>query len=267
MTYLSRAALVFTLSFAARPVFAQLNVTLRPRTVEAFDRYAKKVEQQLERRWSGTQPFLSISQSPDELDQVMQGAVDVRPGAPDNPVGTPYGLVHDWVGTVFIPDATLQQVLGILQDFKRHAQIYPDIIESHLISVQGNEFTGEWRLRRKGPLGALVLAVRQHEFYRELGPGKWICRAYANDISEVENAGEPGEKILPPGQGLGFLWRLHGYWSLEAVKGGVLAECRTLSLSRDVPLGVAWMVKPFLQSVPHDSLAATLRQTRAAATK
>ena len=57
------------------------------------------------------------------------------------------------------------------------------------------------------------------------------------------------------------------YWSLETANGGVLAECRTLSLSRDIPNAVAWIMKPFVQSLPRESLTSILQQTRIAATK
>ncbi len=145
-----------------------------------------------------------------------------------------------------------------------HSKIYADIVRSRLTSRKDGEITGEWRLRRTSPFLTLVLEVPEHEFYREVSPGKWICRAYAKDISEIENPGEKDEKKLPPGEGQGFLWRLYGYWSLEETNDGVLAECRTLSLTRDVPAAFAWIAKPFLQSVPRESLTATLKSTRAA---
>jgi hypothetical protein len=72
---------------------------------------------------------------------------------------------------------------------------------------------------------------------------------------------------MPPNEGTGFLWQLYAYWSLETVNHGVLAECRTLSLSRNIPLALGWAIKPFTQSLPRASLASTLRNTRAAAEK
>lgn len=249
------------------PVVAQVTVTLQPETVRAFDEYAKSVESQLAARWTGKQPFLSIDDSPDQRQSVLQGAVYVRPVASDNPISIPQGLIHDWVGTIFIPNTQVRKVVAVLQDFDNHSKIYPDVIRSRLISRMGDEINGEWRLMRKSPFLTLVLDVPEQEFYKEVGPGKWVCRAYAKNISEVENAGERDEKRLPPGQGTGLLWRLYGYWSLHQTGNGVLAECRTLSLTRDVPAAVQWIARPFLKSVPRDSLTATLKNTRAAALK
>jgi hypothetical protein len=254
-------------ALVSAPVFAQVTVTLQPETVRAFNKYVKSVEGQLAARWAGKQPYLSIDDSPDQRRSVLQGAVYVRAAVPDNPISIPQGLIHDWLGTIFIPNTSVRKVIAVLQDFDNHSKIYPDIIRSHLISRAGNEVRGEWRLMRKSPFLTLVLDVPEQEFYEEVGPGKWVCRAYAKNISEVENAGERDEKRIPPGQGTGLLWRLYGYWSLQQTADGVMAECRTLSLTRDVPAAVQWIAKPFLKSVPRDSLAATLKDTRAAALK
>ncbi len=75
------------------------------------------------------------------------------------------------------------------------------------------------------------------------------------------------ERKYARGEGTGFLWRLYAYWSLQAVNEGVLAENRSLSLSRDIPLAIAWMVKPFVQDVPRQSLESTLKNTRRVATE
>jgi hypothetical protein len=104
--------------------------------------------------------------------------------------------------------------------------------------------------------------VQQDAHYKEVAPGKWICRAYANDIREVQDAGTAKEKDYPLGEGLGLLWRMNAFWSIEASGNGVLAECRTISLSRAIPTGMGWMIKPFIQNVPRESLTSTLQNTR-----
>ena len=63
------------------------------------------------------------------------------------------------------------------------------------------------------------------------------------------------------GQGHGFLWRLNAYWILEQRTEGVYLECRAISMSRDVPAALRWVVKPMLTSVPRESLQETLEAT------
>lgn len=259
-------ALLTMAILTAGPAGAQFMTKLAPQTVEEFDRYSRKVEQQLGARWNGEQAFLAVDANASEREQVLAGELRVRPGAPDNR-HIFEGLIHDWVGTVFMPHTSMAEVLGILQDFDRHRQIYPSVIRSRLIRREGNDLTGYWRLEYKQALVTVVLDVEQEAHYREVGAGKWVSRAYAKNVSEVENAGTARQQKLPPGEGHGFLWRLHAYWSLEATNGGILGECRVISLSRDVPATLAWAIKPFIESLPRESLAATLRDTRAAATK
>lgn len=249
----------------ALPCAAQFMTTLQPRTVEEFDAYAHRVEAALEQRWEGKQPFLSLDENPSERAQVLQGELWIQPANPNNPVAIYDGLVHDWVGAVFMPHADLKTVLDILQDFNRQSQIYPDVKQSRTVSRTGNNITGFWRLERKQSIVSVVLDVTQKAEWQQVGPGKWVCRAYAKNIQEIEHPGTPQEQVLPVGQGRGFLWRLYAYWSLEAIDGGVLAECRTLSLSRSIPQGLAWAIQPFVETLPKSALASTLGETRAAA--
>ncbi|HZS56981.1 MAG TPA: hypothetical protein VFA65_21425 [Bryobacteraceae bacterium] len=260
-------SVLFLSGIAAQPCLAQFMTTLDPRTVEEFDAYAKHVEAQLQQRWDGKQAFFLLDENPSERAKVKQGELWIEPGNSANPVSVYQGLIHDWIGAAFIPNASMQKVLEILQDFNRHSQIYPNITQSRLIRRDGNEITGFWRLERRQGLVSVVLDVKQDAHWRQIAPGKWVCRAYANDISEIEHPGSHDEKKLPVGRSRGFLWRLYAYWSLEAVDGGVLAECRTLSLSRDIPPAVAWAIQPFVSSLPREALTATLRDTKAAASK
>jgi hypothetical protein len=82
----------------------------------------------------------------------------------------------------------------------------------------------------------------------------------------VETAGSPNETIMPPDTGYGFLWRLYSYWSFRQKESGVMVECRAISLSRNVPLGLGWMIEPIIQKLPRESLIKTLEDTRQALT-
>jgi len=41
-------------------------------------------------------------------------------------------------------------------------------------------------------------------------------------------------------------------------------ECRAISLSRNVPLGLGWLIEPIIQKLPRESLINTLDATRRA---
>jgi hypothetical protein len=44
----------------------------------------------------------------------------------------------------------------------------------------------------------------------------------------------------------------------------VWLECEAISLTRDVPTGLGWIIEPIIRDLPKESLANTLRSTRAA---
>jgi hypothetical protein len=80
----------------------------------------------------------------------------------------------------------------------------------------------------------------------------------------VADAGTPNEREKPVGQDGGFLWRINSYWKFEEKDSGVYIECESISLTRDIPAGLGWLIKPFVTGIPKDSLLMTLGSTRAA---
>ena len=89
-----------------------------------------------------------------------------------------------------------------------------------------------------------------------------VSRSYSTRIAEIENAGEPQEREMPVGDDHGFLWRLYSYWHFYQSREGVYVQCNAVSLTRDVPIGVGWIVGPFLETIPRNSLSFTLQSTR-----
>jgi hypothetical protein len=248
------------------PLQGQFVVKLQPETVSEFEQYVQSIELQLNQRWQGKKNFLELDDDSAGKQQVLAGEFRIRELPKGQPISIKDGLIHDWIGAVYIPHTDLARVLGILRDFDRHKKIYPEVADSRTISRSGNDVTGYWRLHRKGMV-PVVLNVEQDAHYQEVSPGKWICRAYARNISEVDMSLFTRGRKFPPGEGHGYLWRLYAYWSLESFNGGVLGECRTVSLSRDIPEGLAWAVGPYVQKAPSESLLSTLRETQKAASK
>lgn len=71
-------------------------------------------------------------------------------------------------------------------------------------------------------------------------------------------------RIVQSGDDHGFLWRLNSYWRFGEADDGVYAQCRAISLSRDIPFGFGWL-RGFLQKFPRESIVSTLEATRRAA--
>ena len=45
-------------------------------------------------------------------------------------------------------------------------------------------------------------------------------------MQEIEGYGHSGEHLLPPGQGNGFIWRLHSIARSEELDGECISTCR-----------------------------------------
>ncbi len=175
----------------------------------------------------------------------------------------PGGLIHEWVGDIFLPNVTLEQVMFILLDYDHHKNIYPEVLDSKLLERHGNSVRCYLKMRKQKSMVTVVLNSEYDVRLNRLDPDRCEIRSRSARIEEVQNFGDKDERVLPVGKDSGFLWRLNAYWCLKAVRGGVILELTTLSLSRQVPFGLFW-IKPYLTSLPRESIVSTLRSTQLA---
>jgi len=266
------AALIAAIGIGVRPTRAE---QLKKETAAAFDQYIRLKETRDERQISGRQAFLWIDALPDPIAReayakVKGGQVLTRRnqdcGTPDCSA-IPGGLIHDWVGVVFIPGVSLAQAMSALQDYDRDADYYrPQVLVSKLLDRSGDVFDVFLRLKQVHVI-TVVLDTEYEVHYRYLDDAHAVSRSYSTRIAEVENAGEANEHDRTPGDDRGLLWRLYSYWRFYQADGGIYIQCNAVSLTRDVPAGLGWLIRPFIQKIPSESLRFTLDATRAAVAK
>ncbi len=253
--------LILGLLLAATPSFS---VDLKPETVKEFNAYMADAESQMQARASGAQPFLWSASNDARWKRLRAEGVLVSPTYESPSRDVEGGMVHDWTGAIFIPGAKAEQALRILQDVDNHKRIYaPDTVDSKMISRNGNEFRSSMRTYKKKVLAA-ILDYEFHTVYTQLAPGRWRGAIRSTRIVEVEDYKTPRERQKPEGKGMGFLWRLNSWWHVEERDGGVVMELRSISLTRDIPFGLSWAIKPTVTSLPRDTLESNLGKTRAA---
>lgn len=239
-------------------------VELQPETVQAFDRYIRTTEEHLDRRLRPGGKFLWTDEDAQRASQVRGGQLVIENRARAGPLSVPGGLIHDWIGAVFIPRVTLAQTLALVQDFNHNGAYYqPEVVASRLVSRNGDDFKINLRLMKKKII-TVVLETDYDVHYTSLDGLRSVSRAYSTRIAEVQNPGGREEHTLPPGNDHGFLWRLYSYWSYQQRDGGVYMECEAISLTRAVPAGLGWLIGPIVQNLPRESFENTLRKTRAA---
>jgi hypothetical protein len=260
LTY--RLAIVIAFIYVI-PCHAQLMTTLSPKANSAFEQYDAKVRIELQQRWQGQRSYIWLDEHPQERKSAHGGQSILHPMADDGSVSVPDGILCDWLGAMFVPGVKVDQVVLVLEDFNKHKEYYPEVMASRTIEHNGNTVRGHWRLRKKSAI-TVVLDADITARYSQDKPGDWHGESASASVSEIEDAGTAKEHKLPSGQGHGFLWRFTAYWTLEQAPDGVYAECRTLSLSRTVPMGLGWAVQPFIKNMPRESLLSTLQGTRKA---
>jgi hypothetical protein len=245
---------------------------LHANTLAAFDRYVKLTEARNEEERERGTNLLWVDDLPrPERDEayaaLKRGEVKMKKMQTldgGKPIACPGGIIHHWEGLVFIPGAKLDDVLGMLEDYDKHSVYYaPDVERSKIESRNGDHFRVFLRFRRHKVITVVLDTEHDIQYFRD-GPELAHSRSSALRIAEVENPGKPDEREKPPGQDGGFLWRMETWWRMEERDGGVYVQSEVVSLTRDIPVLLRWMIEPFVTSIPRETLTATLVATRKA---
>lgn len=237
-----------------------------PRTTQAFNQFVATAEARItQQRNSDSLKMGSLlsAQRGEFGDRLRRGEVLIEKQG-DGTKEIPGGLIHDWVGTVFIPNVSVEQVIKLVRDYNHTTRYYsPDVMESRLISEHEDDLHVFMRLKKHKVI-TVVLDTEYDVHYGRIDAAHQYSVSRSTRVSEIEDPGTPQEHALPAGHDHGFMWRLNSYWSFEQGQDGVIVKCEAISLTRDIPTGFAWMVGPFVNSIPRESLEFTLRATRAA---
>jgi hypothetical protein len=259
-------ALVLTVAW---PVSA---ADLGPATSAAFDRYAALTQAKFDAENSRHSPFLWIDSLPDarrrdayaqlHSGQVVFERLETLDEA--NPILTSGGIIHHWIGTVFIPGATLAQTLAFEEDYDHQADDFrPDVLRSKILHHSGPDFTIVLRLHER-KVNTVVLDTQNQVHYGTVDATHAWSHSWTTHVQQVDHPGESNESLEPEGHDDGFLWRMNTYWRFEEKEGGTYIESQSISLTRDIPTGLGWMIGPYVTSIPSESLNFMLARTRTA---
>lgn len=246
---------------------------LTTQTVAEFQRYIAVSEQRINRELENGD-FLFVAELPEEsrvkaYAQLRAGQVlisRITANEDGRAIIVPNALVHNWVGLLFIPSASLTQTLAVVQDYDNYETIYkPEVRRSKLLSSDDNRFVVSLQLYKRS-IATVVINGDFDVSYQALGATRVVCRSYSQRLAELQNVGRPDERELPVDDGHGYLWRLYSYWRFEQRDGGVYVQLELIALSRKVPVLLAWIVNPLLKSIPPETISSLLTATRVAVT-
>ena len=248
-------------------VFTSVNgvaAQLSQDAVRAFDDYVYGVEARLAKQHSSLQTFIAAPENgrdngPGARPQLndiyiekVNGGTWTAPGA----------LLHHWRAGTVVQKANASQMLALLRDFdglpKRYA---PQVAGSRVLSNNGQVATIAVRLKEEHVV-TIVLDAEYRVEAKLLGNDRGYSISRSAHVWQIENPGTPQERRRPEGDDDGFLWRLNSYWSFARAGEGLRIECEAVSLTRDIPLGLGWLIAPLIADFPRDELEFTLRATR-----
>ena len=138
--------------------------------------------------------------------------------------------------------------------------------DAHLLSHAGDKYNFSMVLRQRVLFLTPVLDGDYQLQITKLDERRWYTISHTTRLQDVENYGELSQRKLPPDQGHGYIWRIYNITRFEERDGGVYIEMEAIALSRDVPVGLRWLIDPVVRYLPKNSLTATLSQTRDAVT-
>jgi hypothetical protein len=244
--------------------------TLQPKTIKAWENYVRLTEERIAAELESPDGFLARDfLSPDEADEcrekifaddicVLKMKTTAQGGKRPK---IPAGMVHHWMGSIFVPGVELEELLGWIQKYSDHEEYFKEVERSELLSREGDRFEIFLRLKRD-KIVKLRYNTRHRVDFKQYSPLTVFSKSATTRIAQLDNPGTASEREKPEGVDSGFLWRLNSYWRYKQVDGGVIVENETLSLSRGIPAAIRWLVAHYLDSIPREFMRNTLGSLR-----
>jgi hypothetical protein len=223
---------------------ALLAQTPQTATARDFDCYVELAEARMEAR----QVFL-MAEVDEALDrQVVQDQrIRTMPADGPNPHTARGGQIHDWIGTVFIPGATLDRTVQILRDYDNRARYFPrQVASSKLLCRSGADHFG-YTMRIKQPG---IIDVESDVVWERVDEARWRARSYSTRVEEVSGNHH-------------YIERLYSYWRVAAAESGVYVEAETITLTGEFG-AVQRALAPVMGLSPEGQLRRTLNSLRQA---
>ncbi len=208
-----------------------------PAANDAFNRYSREVDLRLDRQHRSTDGFLARAGFDARRQFIERLQTPEIPGA----------LLRHWRGTAFAPGARASDFERLIGDIAGYPRYFAPQVDQARVLWQGDDEMRAWiRVRQRH-----VITVVMDTTY-DIVSGRLDSR-HGYSISRSTHIEDTG------GEDRGFLWRLSTYWSYEEREHGLALQIESISLSRSIPRGLGWVVRPYVESVPRESLEFTLR--------
>jgi len=235
-------------------------VELKQVTLQAWAAYVQSVNSAMEQRASGRTSFLWADESPDNVRRLRAGEIIV---AKRDPGKVPHGLISHWIGATFIPNVTLERVVGVLGDYEHYSDFYKPIVVKSTVLDRGRDVEKARLLMMQKAYGVTGAVEIDDEIRNtKLDADRIYSFGNAIRVQEIADFGRPNEHPYPEDRRPGYVWRTAGVKRLEQRDGGVYVEIETIVLSRDIPFEFRWLIQPLTDSLPRKLMLETLKDAR-----
>lgn len=230
--------------------------------VNAFEQYTAKIEATFAQQHWGITAYDGTRQQTDA--RLRRGELIIERLTLAGAANPPGALLHHWRGTAFVPGATAADFQR-LKNFGAYPQMFsPQVLRAKILTPYSGEvpdhFTAMMRVRQKHLITVVMDATYDVKFGR-LDSRRGYSISRSTNIAEVASPETSEERALSGAEEHGFLWRINTYWRYEERDGGSYIQIESISLTRAIPTGLGWAVRPYVESVPRESLEFTLRST------
>ncbi len=232
-----------------------------PAATAAFNSYISKVEARLAGQHRANYGAGDGYLAAEDFARLERSELIIEQLTPASGADLPGALLHDWRGTAFVPGAKAADFERVMRDFIAYPQRYaPEVLTARVLAQQGDQSQVTMRVEQKHVL-TVVLDTAYDVTFGKLDAQRGYSISRSTKIAEIDSPGTAHERALGPGEEHGFMWRLNTYWSYEERDGGLEIQIESVSLSRSIPTGLGWLMGPFIESIPRESLEFTLDAT------
>lgn len=237
---------------------------LNPATKQGWDDYIRTVRARMDARLRPTGCFLWADEDLSRIDRLRQGEILVAPMADRGRQRIPGGLIHHWIGAMFLPNVSMAQVLTTLRDYRRYKEFYPSVVESKLTFRAGPVDRFNTLERHEAMFSKIALDADFSAAYVDAGDKRGYSISDTTRLQQIQNYGSPRQRELEPAAPKAYLWQLSSITRYLERDGGVYMELEGIALSRDIPASLRWLVEPFVRQAAVGAMTESLRETRQA---
>lgn len=171
-------------------------------------------------------------------------------------------MIHHWVGAMFVPNTTLDQVMSVLENNGRYSEIYKPLLRDSSVLER---MDGDIRLNvvavQKAFSVTAAVATDDHVHIARLDPKRLYITCNALHVQEIADYWRPASTHFP--RIVGRVRRAGGPLPTSGrARRGVYVELATVVLSRGIPVEFRWLIKPLIEEISRKMMIDSLNDTR-----